>query len=243
MPRELFAINPDIARDALAADYRSHGRVQIRDVLTPDTASEVQALLAKGTPWGLGWRAGDEDPRNVRAEELARLPQAEREAMWRASAEAMAGDGYAFQFAQYPMLDAYLGKWDTGGAHDILLEHINAEPFLDLVREITGIPELIKADAQATLYAPGHFLALHNDSHVGEGWRVAYVLNMCVGDWRPDWGGYLNFYDDDGDVIAGYRPRFNALNLFAVPQKHAVTYVPPFAPVGRFAVTGWFRDR
>jgi SM-20-related protein len=243
VPRELFAINPHIARDDLAADYRSYGRVQVRDVLTPDTAYEVQALLAKGTPWGLGWRAGDADPRNVRAKDLAKLSQAEREAMWRAGAEAMAGNGYAFQFAQYPMLDAYLGKWDAGGAHDILLEHINAEPFLDLVRDITGVRELIKADAQATLYAPGHFLALHNDSHVGEGWRVAYVLNMCAGEWRPDWGGYLNFYNEEGDVVAGYRPRFNALNLFAVPQKHAVTFVPPFAPVARFAITGWFRDR
>ena len=61
--------------------------------------------------------------------------------------------------------------------------------------------------------------------------------------WRPDWGGYLNFYDEDGDIVAGYRPRFNALNLFLVPQKHAVSYVPPFAPQARFAITGWFRDR
>jgi len=59
----------------------------------------------------------------------------------------------------------------------------------------------------------------------------------------PDWGGYLNFYDDDGDVIAGYRPRFNALNLFAVPQQHNVSFVPPFAAVARYAITGWFRDR
>ena len=68
-------------------------------------------------------------------------------------------------------------------------------------------------------------------------------MNFCAEEWRPDWGGYLNFYDDEGDVVAGYKPRFNALNLFAVPKKHNVTYVPPFAPVGRFAITGWFRDR
>ena len=66
---------------------------------------------------------------------------------------------------------------------------------------------------------------------------------MTLGEWRPEWGGYLNFYDEEGDVVAGFRPRFNALNIFAVPQKHNVTYVPPFSPVGRFAITGWFRDR
>ena len=37
--------------------------------------------------------------------------------------------------------------------------------------------------------------------------------------------------------------RFNTLNMFTVAQPHNVTYVPPFAPVGRYAITGWFRDR
>lgn len=243
MPRELFAINPQIVRETRAARYRRDGRVQVRDVLTEATALEVHALLSRGTPWGLGWQAGGDGPRNFRAEELARLSPAQRQTMTTGSTEAMAGDEYAFQFGQYPMLDAYLAQWDAGGPHDILIEHLNSPPFLDLVRDITGIRELIKADAQATLYAPGHFLSLHNDSHVGEGWRVAYVLNFCARDWRPDWGGYLNFFDEDGDIVAGYRPRFNALNLFAVPQAHAVSYVPPFAPIARFAITGWFRDR
>ena len=31
--------------------------------------------------------------------------------------------------------------------------------------------------------------------------------------------------------------------VLAVPQRHAVTYVPPFAPPHRFAITGWLRDR
>src|SRR6185369_14944887 len=105
---------------------------------------------------------------------------------------------------------------DPDSPQDLHLEHINDEPFLNLVREITDIPELVKADAQATLYAPGHFLSQHNDSHIAEGRRVAYVLNFTAEDWRPDWGGYLLFYDEEGDVVAGYRPRFNALNLFEV---------------------------
>jgi Rps23 Pro-64 3,4-dihydroxylase Tpa1-like proline 4-hydroxylase len=105
------------------------------------------------------------------------------------------------------------------------------------------MPGLIKADAQATAYTPGDFLSLHTDSHVAEGWRVAYVLNFAPPDWKPDWGGYLNFFDADGDVVAGWRPRFNALNLLKVPQPHNVSYVPPFAPAERIAITGWFRDR
>jgi Rps23 Pro-64 3,4-dihydroxylase Tpa1-like proline 4-hydroxylase len=140
------------------------------------------------------------------------------------------------------MVDAYR-KWDPDGPHDMLLEYLNDAPVLDFVRAVTGVAEIVKADAQATLYAPTQFLAVHNDQHSGAGRRVAYVLNLCAVPWRPDWGGYLMFYDDDLDVVAGYRPRFNALNLFAVPQVHAVTFVPPFAPIARYAITGWFLDR
>jgi SM-20-related protein len=68
-------------------------------------------------------------------------------------------------------------------------------------------------------------------------------LNMCTVDWRPEWGGYLMFLDSAGDITSGWKPRFNTLNLFRVPQSHMVSYVAPFAAFARFAITGWFRDR
>ncbi|MBY0282861.1 MAG: 2OG-Fe(II) oxygenase [Sphingomonas sp.] len=243
MPKALFTINPALDRDALAARFAADRRVQIRDVLTDEAARNLRDVIATATPWGLGWQAGADGPHGVTAAELARIDQRRRAEMNGGIIRAMQGSDYGFSYARYPILDAYLQRWAPGGAHDLLLEHLNDQPFLDLVRSVTAIPELLKADAQATLFAPGHFLARHDDSHVGEGWRVAYVLSLCATDWRPDWGGYLLFYDADGDVVAGYRPRFNALSLFAVPASHAVTFVPPFAPVARYSITGWLRDR
>lgn len=243
MARELFTLNPSLDRPALAEQFRRDGRVQIRDVLSHDAAIAVHEILARSTPWGLAWQAGQDGPHAIRAGSLAADPAGRQRAVSTATARAAQRGDYAFQYAQYPILDAYLEKWAPDGPHDMLLEHINSADFLDFIREVTGIGQIRKGDAQATLYAPGHFLALHTDSHVSEGWRIAYVFNFCREEWKPDWGGYLNFFDDDGDIIAGYRPRFNALNMFAVPRAHAVSYVPPFAPIGRFAVTGWFRDR
>ena len=242
-PIPLFEISPAIDRAAAALRFAADGRVQIRDFLTLPAAQTVHRVLSKETPWGLAWQAADDGPHGLRRQELGSLSPADSAALGAKVAGAMRGRDYAFVYAQYKMLDAYLGKWGEHEALDLLLEHINAEPLMELVREITAMPELVKADAQATLYAPNHFLATHDDSHVAEGWRVAYVMNFCADDWRPDWGGYLMFYDEDGDAVAGFRPRFNALNMFRVPQKHNVTYVPPFAPAGRFAITGWFRDR
>jgi Rps23 Pro-64 3,4-dihydroxylase Tpa1-like proline 4-hydroxylase len=239
----LLALAPDLDVPALAAAYARDRRVQVRGALTEASARLIHRLLAEATPWGMAWQAAERGPERIRAEAMGAMPVAERQARSQATVAAMRGQGYAFAYSSYPLVEAYLEKWAPGGPHDALLEYINGPPVLDLVRAITGVPELIKADAQATLYAPHHFLAVHNDANSGAGRRVAYVLNLCSEDWRPDWGGYLNFYDDDGDVIAGYRPRFNALNLFAVPQRHNVGFVPPFAPLARFAITGWFRDR
>lgn len=243
MARELFRINPKLDRAALAAAFARDGVVQVRDVLTAEAASTILEVLMRETPWGLAWQAGSQGPNALRAADLKQLAPAEAQRIGALTNTAMREGEYAFQFAQYPMLAAYLGRWDPGSPHELLLEHLNDAPFLDLVRDITAIPELIKADAQATLYAPGHFLAQHDDSHVGQGWRVAYVLNLCGAEWRADWGGYLEFYDEAGDVVRGFRPRFNALNLFLVPRRHAVTMVAPFAPQARFAITGWLRDR
>ncbi|QIK95399.1 hypothetical protein G7076_01875 [Sphingomonas sp. HDW15A] len=56
-------------------------------------------------------------------------------------------------------------------------------------------------------------------------------------------GGYLNFFDDSWDVTHAILPRFNTLNLFAVPQWHSVSEVSASAPIARYAITGWGRDR
>lgn len=242
----LFEINPDLDMTKFAAAYAADGRAQIRDILTPETAQTITGILARETPWGLAWQCGGENggtPKSATADILQKRTAADWQAFASAMAETMQGRDYGFVFGQYPMLNAYLEKWHPGGVHDLLLEHLNSEPFLTLARTVTGIDALIKADAQATLYAANHFLGVHNDSHVAQGWRVAYVLNMCPVEWRPEWGGYLLFHDADGDISKGYLPRFNTLNLFAVPQSHSVSFVPPFAPAARYAITGWLRDR
>ena len=240
---DLFEINPALDVAALAAAYRPDQRLQIRDILTEASARTIHDALVRDTAWGLAWK-GKGAPARLRREEIARLTPGQQQDMTGELTATMAGPDYGFLYSSYPMLTAYLERWAPGSVHEALLEAINSAPFLDLARTVTGIPDLIKADAQATLYAPNQFLALHDDEEAERGRRVAYVLSLCAEDWRPDWGGYLNFYDGDGDVIAGYRPRFNALNLFTVPQAHNVTMVPWFAPAAaRFAITGWFRDR
>lgn len=244
MARKLFELNPDLDRAALAEAFARDRRVQVRDLLTTETAEEIRMVLSQATRWGLAMQSDEAGPQQVLPEELPTPAGQQRaQALMQATHEAAANGGYAFRYAQHSLVQSVQEKWDPDGPHEILLEHLNAPDFMAFIQQVTGFGELVKADGQATLYAPQHFLGRHIDSHVAEGWKVAYVMNFTLGDWRPEWGGYLQFFDDDGDVVHAFRPRFNSLNLFAVPQPHAVSFVPPFAPLGRYAITGWFRDR
>jgi len=247
MAKKLFEINPDLDRAALAEEFKPHRRVQIRDVLTRETAEEIRDVLGRQTPWGIAMQAGIADPpgpQQILPKDMQTDAGRKRlQEISQSSHDAAAAGDYAFRYAQYSLVQGYLEKWNEGGPHDLILEYLNTPEFLELVGDVTGVEGLVKADGQATLYAQQHFLAHHIDSHVDEGWKVAYVMNFTMDEWKPDWGGYLNFFDDDGDIAQGFRPRFNALNLFKVPQPHNVSFVPPFAPVGRFAITGWLRDR
>ena len=60
-------------------------------------------------------------------------------------------------------------------------------------------------------------------------------------EWRPDWGGALQFYNESRDqIVDGFLPTFNALNLFRVPMWHSVTKVAAFGGM-RYAISGWLK--
>jgi Rps23 Pro-64 3,4-dihydroxylase Tpa1-like proline 4-hydroxylase len=233
-------LNPTLDTAALAARYRDAQRLQILDVLDPPLADRIWDCLTRETPWGVNF---NEDGQNfhVAAEQLRAMTPEQRRAI-AAAVQARAKSGYQYFYQAYMMLDNYLAKKDPGlFLHDVL-ELINGPEMLDFVRAVSGISSVVKADAQATLYAPGQFLLRHNDGpEENMKRRVAYILSFTK-DWKPDWGGLLQFYDADEDITGAYVPRFNALSLFTVPQWHAVTAVNAFAPIGRLSITGWFLD-
>jgi SM-20-related protein len=238
----LLEINPNLDRNALHEEFASARRVQVRDVLTAESAAKIWSVLATQTPWGLAWQAGSDGPHLVRPSEVGKLSQSERERIVQ-KLSAAADENYAFLYHSYPLVTAYLQQWQPGSAQDQLLEDLNAGPFLSLLRDVTGMDDIVKADGQATLYAKGNFLWPHTDEESARGRRVAYVLNLTAGEWQPQWGGYLNFFNEDWDVDLAVRPRFNTLNLLAVPQWHSVSEVTSTAPVARYAITGWGRNQ
>ncbi len=233
-------LSPLLDVDALAKAYAKVGRGQVRGILTPASAARIYQCLTEETPWGLVY---NDDPKviEVSHEQLLKMtPEDFQNLNQQIYIRAQRQYQYLYHF--YPMLTSYLSGENKDFFLHRVLEFLNSEPMLDFIRTLTGIPEIIKADGQATLYKANNFLNLHYDEDTTEGWRAAYVLNFTK-EWHHDWGGYLQFFDDDLNVEEAFRPIFNALNVFTVPKPHSVNYIPKFCPGARLSITGWFRDK
>ena len=231
----MIKINPDLNRSALATEFRDAGWVQVSNFLTESSANALLDLLDTQTPWGLAWQAGGTGPQYVSAGQLKEMsPQqhADRRAKLLQTRSTSAAYNYAYR--SYSLSEP---------THRRVLDDLNGGAFIDLLRTLTGDDGIILVDGQATLFAPGNAIAVHTDEVADEGRRVAYVLNLTKGEWRPEWGGYLNFFDANGNIERGLRPRFNTLNIFSVPRWHSVAPVAPEAPIARYAVTGWGRSK
>jgi Rps23 Pro-64 3,4-dihydroxylase Tpa1-like proline 4-hydroxylase len=228
-------LNPQLDPVQLAEHFRPTQRLHIPNFLTERSAVRLFRALEQETPWTVTFNKGLDffDVENVSLSERA---QFSRNAFDRAK---NGGFNYIYDNHRlsrngepYSNPNHYLAK---------IVSFMNSPHVLQFMRETTGLIDIAWADAQATLYRQGDFLAIHDDKTGGHKRRAAYVLNMTPG-WNPDWGGVLNFFDERGHIAEGYVPVFNALNVFRVPAPHAVSQVAFFAGF-RYSVTGWFHAR
>ena len=227
-----FDLNPALDVAALRAGYAAQGRVQIVNFLGEACARALLDNLAHRRDWLMTYNRGDK-VHDIRRDSYAQIDTDMREGLGRAI---VAGGRDAFQFCY----DTVRQRADMPADDPLaaFTAFLNSAPMLDLLRTITAADDVARVDGHASRYAPGQFLTTHDDHIEAKGRRAAYVMNLTPR-WRPDWGGLLLFYDRLGNVTRGYTPGFNMLNLFAVPQAHAVSWVTPLAAVPRFAVTGW----
>jgi SM-20-related protein len=230
-------INPDLDIDYWRRLLAERGRAQLSPILDPSSATRLHEHLRSEVPWTLAYREAGE------SQVLANAGYAGQDYAQRKSfLERIALDArerYGFAYDSYMMVDAYKEQRDPGLLLNVVLEFLNSPDFLAFARILTGLSAIRRVSAQATQYSPGHFLKRHNDLDGDRDRLVAYVFNLTR-DWQADWGGLLEFYDDQGSVIESFVPRYNSLSLFHVPQMHAVSLVAPWAMTPRLSITGWF---
>ena len=209
-------LNRNLDVEQLAVEFAGKRRIQIQNVLDGPAAEMIDQTLRGGTPWRIAYNRKDQSF-TVSQEELNAMGAAAAQKLLEDCVKAAQTD-YQYLYACYPIVDAIKNKRDEGHLLHTILEELNSDYFLDFVRGVTGISSIGLVDGQATLYRPGHFLMHHNDFDAKRNRRVAYVLGFTK-NWRADWGGVLEFYNERGDVEAGVLPRFNTLSLFAVPRR------------------------
>lgn len=234
------AFAPGLDRAAIGARFRARGRVHIPGVLVPQAAERAWRCLAEELPWRLAIEDG-QGARTLPVADSSQLPPAERERVETALL-GQAAQGFAFVYDSFPVHECHRDGILADRYVMRVYEFLNSPEFIAFAREVTGLGSIDYADAQATLYRPGHFLTRHDDLSDGQGRQVAYVLNLTPR-WRAEWGGLLAFIGADGHVEEAWTPAMNALNLFRVPALHAVTEVASCAAAGRYAITGWLRQR
>lgn len=234
-----FSLNPLLDAEALAREFAARRRIHIPDLLAADAAARLFQHLRQRQDWRLVINQG---------EKLFELDREAQAALTPAKAAALdsavhkaAREGFQFRFENIRVPDA---DPDRSAAATLLAEFarfLSTGTAREFLRTVTGHDNILFADAQATAYGPQHFLTAHDDEIAGKSRLAAYVYNLTP-EWRADWGGLLMFHRANGHVEEAFTPRFNALNLFDVPQPHSVSYVVPYVPNRRYAVTGWLRS-
>lgn len=236
-----FVLRPGLDIAPFAETFRRDGRVQVVDFLRHDSALALFRQLVESREWRLAVNDGDKIE-DYDLKEVAGWSEAERAALDRRVVES---GRQKFQFRYETIRLPEYGTGTNQVPPPLLagfVDFLCSPEMVDLLRDLTGLADVALADGHASRYQAGHFLTAHDDSNVDMGRRAAYVLNLTP-QWRPDWGGQLNFYDERANIVRGFTPGFNTLNLFRVPQPHNVAWVTPLAGAPRYAVTGWLRAK
>jgi Rps23 Pro-64 3,4-dihydroxylase Tpa1-like proline 4-hydroxylase len=143
---------------------------------------------------------------------------------------------FAYHFMKLTVHD----NIDTLPTHTkALCKHIQSQQFIDTANQIFNKKVTESKKLNITKYANGCFLNLHSDDVQNRKIAFIYYFNR---NWRPDWGGTLNFVLDDG--IKCYNPEHGSLIMFDIENslnKHYVTQVSPMIQQSRYAIGGWLQ--
>jgi Rps23 Pro-64 3,4-dihydroxylase Tpa1-like proline 4-hydroxylase len=231
-------LNPGLNVDLLRTQYQQDHRVRIDGFLAPTVADEIEQCLRQVLDFDLIF-FNEGTNYAMSEDDLSSVGSAGRQKLQQELAK-LASEGIGFLYSGYRM---------EGDKLDLappvlrdLYDFINSEQVLGLIASITGVEEIKSASGQYTRYTAGQYLTRHSDDVRVEGRLMAYVLNFTR-QWHPDWGGLLQFYENNGVPRDAWEPRFNSVSLFDVAHVHSVTYVVPHALMPRYALTGWFNSQ
>ena len=234
----VIKLGPSFDTKNLRATFQKKKRLHIPNILAHDSADLIYKSLSEDVDWHLIFNEG-EKVHLLYPEQVKALTEAHHQQL-KDLVYSKAQHQFQYYYYVYNIYDYYLGGKNMDHFLHRFHEFINTPEFLEFIQEISGMENIRFADSRATAYGPGHFLTLHHDNVQGERRFLAYVFNFTP-EWNPIWGGALQFLGLGGHIEEGFVPNFNSLNIFEIPQDHAVSYVTPMALKTRYSINGWLR--
>ncbi|WP_448210943.1 2OG-Fe(II) oxygenase [Colwellia sp. MEBiC06753] len=219
--------------DAYKQSFLDNGIVRINEFLQQDQALNLANFVSENIEFKNAFYL-DNQNKEASDQEIGQLAPEQRRQLYMQIYQ-LAAQGKGFLYGRHkvdenskPLITQYL-------------QALNDNTCINFINELTNSNDLKSADGQVTRYRVGDFLTRHNDDVTAENRKFAYVLSLSP-QWHPDWGGLLQFFENDGTPTQSYMPVFNTLTLFDVKKVHSVTSIAPFSPQSRFSITGWFRN-
>lgn len=213
---------------------KKKGRVQIKNFFSNETAIKLAKLFDEHNQWYLAYNEFnnfyESDYKQVES-----MPD-DIKAQFMQSFYKRAENGFQYVFKQFYISQAV--KLNENSPLNFLHDYTNQKTFISLMQKLAGDNEISWVDAFASSYESGHFLTEHNDIHNKHNRVLAFTLGLTK-NWNPNWGGNLVFFDKDKNIEEGFIPSFNTLNVFIIPQNHAVQFVTPSAKKDRLSFLGW----
>ena len=233
-------LNPNLDRKELAAQWAVDGRLRIENILAPDVATRIQKAMKEHVPFRYVYNFDGTNHTRTEAEMKSLQPAELHSMQQKMLAGASKGVGFFYCAYMWDHRDDETENEELRFLNEVF-DFVNSEEMLSFIREITGYQNLKSAAAQYTRYMPGQFLTRHRDQTNDER-RLAFVFGFTER-WHPDWGGLLQFFEEDGTPREAWVPAFNTVSMFDIRHIHSVTYVAPYAVEPRLSLTGWFRDK
>lgn len=235
----MFRIADGLDAQALSKTFLRQGWLQIHNFLGGESAQELHRNLRGRSDWKQVLTVAEGAVELDRATRAAMPP--EQQLLLNDAVYASARESFQYRYESVRVPDSEGERAAMADPIAEFAEWLSRGDARDFVRTVTNAATIEFADAQATAYAPGDFLTGHDDNIAGKQRRAAYVFGLTPM-WRLEWGGLLLFHGADGNVSHGLTPRFNTLNLFAVPMMHSVSEVTRATAYRRYAITGWLRE-
>ncbi len=228
-------LNSQLDPDQLHTEFVRKNRILIRNALNEEVAENVLRSLDLDIPWQMAYMEKGSACVFSR-EQRANMTNAQWETIQK-KITALGSLGFQFCYGHYSVSDRNKELCRVDAYVNTFRDFLKSDRFFDFARSVTGMPEVCSIEILAARYSGGDFLMMHDDTQKAER-RAAFVFNLSKG-WHPDWGGLTHFLERDGSVTDTYVPLYNSLLIFAVPVRHLVSYVMPFAPRPRYSITGW----